>query len=294
MPAAPPQRIDSHCHLWQLSRGDYGWLDATDPALQPIAKDFGLTDLQRADPDPGAAQYIVVQAAPTIEETEFLLQLARETEKIGAVVGWVDLGSESAEQQLEALCKNPEFRGIRPMLQDIENTNWINTVPRPEVIKALTAKNLRFDALVLPQHLSALLTFALANPNLPIVIDHAAKPALAAEASDPRHAMWREGMALLAKETNACCKVSGLLTELAAEQRSAAAELLQPVIDDLLQWFGPDRLMWGSDWPVLNLAASYQDWHSLSTTLLSRLDAQQQLQVYAGTAQRFYNLDNAT
>ena len=101
-------------------------------------------------------------------------------------------------------------------------------------------------------------------------------------------------MALLAKETNACCKVSGLLTELAAEQRSAAAELLQPVIDDLLQWFGPDRLMWGSDWPVLNLAASYQDWHSLSTTLLSRLDAQQQLQVYAGTAQRFYNLDNAT
>jgi len=292
-------RIDTHCHLWDLARGDYGWLDVENPELQPIARNFTVSDLHIADSIRPASQYVVVQAAPTVEETEYLLQLSEQHHEIGAVVGWLDLSGdeqhsnksvEKFDEQLERLSKNPKFKGIRPMLQDIEDVDWINTVAKPSAIDALTERGLRFDALVLPQHLKALKTFALAHPNLPLVIDHAAKPALAADPSDPRHAMWRDGMIFLAKETNSFCKVSGLLTELSAEQRQRPLEYLQPVVDDLLNWFGPDRLMWGSDWPVLNLASSYDNWHSMSKELLSELDAKSCARIFSGSATEFYKL----
>ena len=283
-------RIDTHCHLWDLARGDYGWLDVTNPDLRPIARNFDMADLLESDASPKASQYVVVQAAPTLEETEFLLQLAEQHQQISAVVGWVDLSDNAADATLERLSKNPKFKGIRPMLQDIEDINWINTVPKRSAIDALGKYNLRFDALVLPQHLEAFFTFALAHPNLPIVIDHVAKPAFAADSSDPRHDMWRKGMSKLAKETNSFCKVSGLLTELSKEQREKPVEILQPVVDDLLNWFGPERLMWGSDWPVLNLAATYEHWHSLSNTLLSALDAASCERIFSGTAKEFYEL----
>lgn len=284
------QRIDSHCHLWDLSRGDYDWLDTENPDFQTIARNFSIADLKEADSAPAAAQYVVVQAAATEQETEYLLKLSDQHSEIGGVVGWVDLTGNQAERRLEQFAQNPKFKGIRPMLQDIEDVEWINTAPRSSAIDALVSKGLRFDALVLPQHLSAFMSFASAHPTLPMVIDHAAKPAFAADKSDPRHDMWRTGMALLANETNAFCKISGLLTELSPEQRVEPEKTLQPVIDNLLNWFGPNRLMWGSDWPVLRLASDYSNWRSLSNTLLSELDDASLARIYADNAKEFYAL----
>ncbi len=289
-----PHQIDAHCHLWTVSRGDYGWLDPQNAALKPIARDFGFDDLVAADGRQEPCKRVLVQAAPTVAETEFLLGLAARHPDIAAVVGWVDLSGKDAAQTLSHLAANPAFKGVHPMLQDISDLDWITTQPRRDALAALVDHKLTFDALVLPQHLQALHRFANANPDLPIVIDHAAKPALAADRSDPRHKMWRDGMARLAQDTPACCKLSGLLTELAPEQRAQARDHLAPIVADLLEWFGPDRLMWGSDWPVVNLAADYDVWRLLTAELLVDVDANGRAQIYAGTARRFYELEVTT
>lgn len=286
--------IDAHCHLWTVSRGDYGWLDPNKPALKPIARDFGLQDLRAADGRTEPCGRVLVQAAPTVEETEFLLGLAAQHAEIVAVVGWVDLACADAAKTLARLARATAFKGVRPMLQDIADVDWITTAPRADALAALAEHSLTFDALVLPQHLQALHRFATANPDLPIVIDHAAKPALAADPSDARHTLWREGMKLLAQDTQACCKLSGLLTELSPAQQRDPAPYLAPIIADLLEWFGPARMMWGSDWPVLNLAADYDGWRMLSARLLADVDAIGLTQIYSATAQRFYGLEVST
>jgi L-fuconolactonase len=286
-------RVDSHCHLWRLDRGDYGWLDAANPKLAPIARDFDLADLAAVCDPAGLSQVVAVQAAPTVAETRYLLDLAASSPRIAGVVGWVDLSCNEAVRDIETFGQSAAFKGVRPMLQDIADAAWITTAPRPEAIAALVHAGLRFDALVLPQHLEPLLQFAQNNPSLPIVIDHAAKPVLAAPSDDPRHAMWREGMQKLAANTNVCCKISGLLTELSPAQCRDPMPALQPVVDDLLAWFGPSRLMWGSDWPVLTLAAPHQDWLRLSDQLLAGLTPQGRHQIYTTTAQMFYGLGAA-
>lgn len=287
------ERVDAHCHLWKIERGDYGWLDPDNPVLAPIARDFDLADLRQADPECADCARILVQAAPTVEETMYLLDIAEAHEDVSGVVGWVDLSDPSAAKALHLLARRPAFRGVRPMLQDIPEVDWIITRPAAGALAAMAELDLTFDALVLPQHLDPLLKFASANPDLAIVIDHGAKPALAADTADPRHEMWRDGMARLAKETRACCKLSGLLTELAPAQLRKAKEILRPVVDDLLEWFGPARLMWGSDWPVVNLAGSIGDWRTLSAELLSDLGSADQKQIYANTARAFYGLGEA-
>lgn len=182
-----PQQIDAHCHLWTMSRGDYGWLDPSNPKLKPIARDFAFENILAADGRQNACGRVLVQAAPTVAETAFLLRLAAQHPEIVAVVGWVDLSDSDAAKTLSQLAKDTAFKGVRPMLQDIADVDWITTQPRPDALAALTEHKLTFDALVLPQHLQALHRFATRNPDLPIVIDHAAKPALAADPSDPRH-----------------------------------------------------------------------------------------------------------
>jgi L-fuconolactonase len=288
------QQIDAHCHLWTMSRGDYGWLDAHNPNLKPIARDFELADMVAADGRDAPCDRVLVQAAPTVAETEFLLGLAAQHSEIVAVVGWVDLSSADAAMTLTRLAKDAAFKGVRPMLQDIADVDWITIAPRADALSALAKHNLTFDALVLPQHLQALHRFAIANPDLPIVIDHAAKPAFSADPSDARHKLWRDGMKQLAQDTQVCCKLSGLLTELSPAQRLNPAKHLAPVVADLLDWFGPARLMWGSDWPVVNLAADYNGWRSLTAQLLTDLDANDLAQIHSSTARQFYSLEVTT
>jgi L-fuconolactonase len=179
------------------------------------------------------------------------------------------------------------------MLQDLPADDWIVDAPRPDAMGALQRLGLRFDALVKPRQLAPLARFARMWPELPIVIDHAAKPPLASDWNDaPMHA-WRRDMATLAAMPQVCCKISGLLTELLptdAASRARAIDRLRPVADALLGWFGPGRLMWGSDWPVLTLAGGYDDWVTVSDALIAPLSYGERAQVLHGTAQRFYGL----
>jgi L-fuconolactonase len=286
-------RLDAHQHFWQLARGDYAWLGGDQPALAPLRRDFAPADLAPLLRAHGVARTLLVQATDRVAETEFMLALAREHRFIAGVVGWVDLAAADAAATLERLAQDPTLRGVRPMLQDLPQDDWILAAPRPEALRTLHRLGLRLDALVKPRQLAALARFAMNRPALPVVIDHAAKPPLSHDWHAPEMRAWQRGMATLAALPQVCCKVSGLLTELAPADRASpgrAIEKLRPVVDALLGWFGPARLMWGSDWPVLTLAGTYADWVAISDALLAPLSDTERAHVQHGCAARFYGL----
>lgn len=271
-------RIDAHCHFWQMSRGDYGWLDAATRPVAALRRDFMPAGY------PGDGRMIVVQAAPTLAETDFLLDLAAKDARIAGVVGWVDLADPDAPRAIAGRAQNPLLRGVRPMLQDIQATDWLLTGPRPDALKALGEHGLCFDALVTTRHLPVLARFAAGNADLPIIIDHAAKP----QPGD--RAEWTAGMQALASGPRIYCKLSGLFTELSPEELADPARALQPVVARLLEWFGPKRLVWGSDWPVVTVAATFDEWLSLTDALLGGLSAADRAAVMGGNAARFYGV----
>lgn len=283
-------RVDAHCHYWRLSRGDYGWLTE---ALAPIHRDFGATEHDAASAEAGIDARVLVQAAPTIAETEFLLECAADDHKAAGVVGWADLSASDAEAELERLADDRLFKGVRPMLQDIADPDWINRSARPEAIRAIIDLGLRFDALAKPLQIGAVAKLAKANPDLPIIIDHAAKPDFSQGAPS---AAWTQAMAALGGLDNVWCKLSGLLTEMDADNRETpedAAGALSPVFDRLLDWFGPSRIAWGSDWPVVNLAADYGFWCETTDILLAPLSETERGAILGGTAFGFYGLEGA-
>lgn len=287
------QRIDAHQHFWQLARGDYAWLRADDPDVAPLVRDFlpdALMPLMRTHE---VTRTVLVQAAESVAETAFLLGLAAAHDFVAGVVGWVALDRDEAASTLERLAADGRLKSVRPMLQDLPADDWIIQAPRPDALRTLQRLGLRFDALVRPRQLAALARFARAWPELPIVVDHAAKPPLSAAWNDEAMQGWRRDMAALAAMPQVCCKISGLLTELAPPDRASptrATERLRPVVEALLAWFGPERLMWGSDWPVLTLAGSYAEWVCVSDDLLGPLSADERAQVLHVSARRFYGL----
>ncbi|MTH34081.1 amidohydrolase family protein [Paracoccus limosus] len=268
------QKLDAHCHFWRLDRGDYGWLAGSGSPLAPIRRDFLPPDY------PADIAVIAVQAAPTLAETDFLLGL--DDPRIRGVVGWADLADPDSVAALRA--RAGRLVGIRPMLQDIAEDDWILTAPHPEVLAALPALGLRFDALVTRRHLGPLAQFIARNPGLPVVIDHAAKP------QPGEQAAWAAGMRVLAALPGVHCKLSGLMTELPPEALRDPLPALHAILAPLLDWFGPERLIWGSDWPVLTLAASHGDWLELTDSLLARLAAPERAAIMGGNGARFYGV----
>lgn len=287
-------RIDAHQHFWRTARGDYRWLRADVPALAPICRDFEPAELRPLLEAHGVVQTVLVQAADSEAETDFMLGLARQHAFIGGVVGWVDLSRAEAAATLERWAADPAFKGVRPMLQDLPAHDWIAHAPQHEVMRTLRRLGLCFDALVQPWHLEALLTFVKAWPDLPVIINHAAKPQLAQGWSGEWVEVWRSGMAALARCPNVMCKVSGLLTEASAPARRGGPDgfdALRPVWDSLLETFGPARLVWGSDWPVLQLAADYAAWVGVSDALMAGLSQAERRAVCHDNAARFYTLN---
>lgn len=272
--------IDAHQHFWTLGRGDYAWLT---PDLVRLYRDFGPEDLAPLLAQAGIERTIVVQAAATIGESHHLLDLARKTPFIAGVVGWIDVDAASASDDLDDLAENPILRGLRPMIQDIPDLDWMLGEDLARVLRRLVAKKLSFDALVTPRHLPNLRTLLERHPDLAVVIDHAAKPDIAADGFEG----WATNIAAIAKESGAFCKLSGLVTE-AGEGWNT--EKLRPFVDHLLECFGPDRLMWGSDWPVVTLAAEFGEWRSASLELLSGVGTSGFSAILGGTAERFYRL----
>jgi L-fuconolactonase len=251
--------IDAHFHIWQLARGDYGWLT---PDLRPIYRDVTPSDWWAVAEPCNVSRGILVQAAPTEAETAFLLaEAGRHRDRIAGVIGWVDMEAADAAARIEALASNTLLLGVRPMLHDMADPAWILKGNLSIAVAAIAEAGLAFDALVRPVHLPHILELARRHPTLRIVIDHSAKPAIASDDFDP----WAGDMERIAGETKAFCKISGLLTE--AGSRSDIASIRR-YVDHLLVCFGPKRLLWGSDWPVLELAADYRQWHDMARAIV--------------------------
>ncbi len=272
-------RIDSHQHFWRLDRADYGWLTRE---LGPIYRDFLPADLAPHLADANVSATILVQAAPTVDETRFLLSLARQHDFIAGVVGWVDFESPTAPDTIAELAADPRLVGLRPMIQGIPDTEWMLRADLAPAFEAMVDHDLVFDALVLPRHLDALRELTSRHPDLDMVLDHGAKPPIVAGDL----AAWKRGIAALARESRMACKLSGLVTE----AMTADPAVLSASVEHLLEHFGPRRLMWGSDWPVCECVCSYADWCRSTAQLLASLEPDERRSIYSETARVNYGI----
>ena len=277
--------IDAHQHFWRLSERAGYWPPAE---LAAIYRDFAPADLEPLLRQNGVRGTVLVQTLPTVADTEWMLDLAATNDFILGVVGWVDLESPAAAATIARLAQNPKLKGLRPMLQDLPDAHWIENPALDAAIKAMIEHRLAFDALVLPCHLEPLRKFAERHPNLPLVIDHAAKPLIAQGLSEP----WLSELRRLAALPQVCCKLSGLLTEAGLPHASPAGQkTVAPYAEAIIDLFGADRLIWGSDWPVVRLASDYAAWLAITRALLAGLPAEHLAAVLGGNALRFYRLD---
>jgi L-fuconolactonase len=275
--------VDAHHHVWSLARGDYAWLT---PEVGVIYRDFDLADYAQAAPQVSGS--VLVQAAPTVEETRFLMQVAQGSGgRVLGVVGWVDLDRDDAPAMLAERARDSLLKSLRPMLQNLDDPEWLL---RPRVMRALAALpelGLRFDALVKVAQLPALLRMVQAQPSLDVVIDHCAKPDIASGQWEP----W----ASLVRELAACprvhCKLSGLITEAGPDW---TVDTLSPYVDHVLGNFGAGRVMWGSDWPVVERNGGFDRWWQATQTLLGPLDDAARRAILGGNARRFYRLPAAS
>ncbi len=276
-------RIDAHQHYWKVERGDYDWMNA--PEVASIRRDFLPSDLAPELEKHRIDQSVVVQAAATGAETDFLLGLAQEHASVAGVVGWLDLESADFAGTLARYARNPKFLGIRPMLQDLPDDRFLVRPRVLENLRELARSGRRLDLLVLPRHLPVVVDALAALPELVAVVDHCAKPDLRAGSLDA----WRSGIARVAEHPNVACKLSGLVTE---APPGAHARDLAPAIEHALAAFGPDRLLFGSDWPVCTLAASYDRVVGvLAEVLGARLTRDFERKLFGENAARFYGIE---
>jgi len=274
-------KVDSHQHFWQLSRGDYSWLT---PELKVLYRDFLPEQLSPELTYSNVAQTVIVQAAESESETDFILLIAEKTEFVTGVVGWIDMESSTAIKKLESLAQNSYFKGIRPMLQDIDDVDWILNTNFNPTFEFLATNKLTFDALIRDVHLSNIEILAKRHPKLKIVINHCAKPNLSKEPAE----LWKSQLANLSACRNVYIKLSGLLTE--APQGNVSQEVIQPYFEHVMSFFGVDRVMWGSDWPVIKLNGDYETWVEMTESLLKNHSIIDKRKVWSLNAKQFYNL----
>ncbi len=276
-------RIDGHQHFWRADRVDYHWMDAS---VSILCRDYLPADLRLHLAKHAIDRTILVQAAQTVAETDFLLELAEENDFIAGVVGWLDMDSADFPSQFARYRQNPKFIGLRPMLQDIPDDAWIL---RPQVLKSfqlVTESDFPFEFLTYTRHLPFVLQALEAAGPVRAVIDHISKPDIRSHKLEP----WKVYIAQLAQHQNLYCKLSGMITE--ADHRNWSAETLRPYIDHVADCFGWDRVIFGSDWPVCLLAGSYDDViQVLKDVLGPRMDETAERNLFGGNAARFYKLN---
>ncbi len=279
-------KIDAHQHYWEPRRGDYDWMPQDDPVL---SRKYMPANLAASLTKHGIAGTVLVQAAATVEETEYMLGIADASDSVAAVVGWVDFENPGHLQHLKRLARHPKFVGVRPMIQDISDVDWMLRDDVQWAYQAIVGLDLTFDALGYSRHLGNFLTLLRRYPDMRVVIDHGMKPPIRDQAEGPEgFDRWAEGMSRLADQTRACCKFSGLVTEATLDW---ILDDLRPYADHILAAFGPDRVMWGSDWPVCQLRASYDAWWEAAAKLTAHLDEAEQARIFGGTAIEFYRLE---
>jgi len=277
-----PPTVDAHHHFWQLSRFRYEWLDP--PSHAPIRRDFGPEDLAPLLKAEGIDRSIFVQTRHDLEENRWVLGLAERHDFLAGVVGWVDLASEACEDQLAEFRSNPKFVGVRHVVQDEPDDDFLI---RPDVMRGLGVlekHRIPFDVLIYPRHLPHVPTLARAFPGLPLVIDHLAKPRIREHHVADWLAPFRDASAF----PNVFCKLSGMITE--ADWQAWTPGDLAPYVRIALDTFGPARLMFGSDWPVCELAGTYARMRQALDIALGPVTESEHAAIYGGTAARFYRL----
>jgi L-fuconolactonase len=273
-------RIDSHQHFWRYDPEQYPWIDDRMAALR---RDFLPEHLAPELEATGIEGTVAVEARPSVAETEWLLSLAATQRFIRGVVGWVPLDSPDVDRELERLASNPLLKGVRHALQG-EPDGFMSRSEFDRGIAQLARHHLTYDVLVYERQLPQALDLIDRHPRQLFVVDHLAKP----NRQDRRRARWGDQMRLLAMRENCYCKVSGLVTEAAWDRWTV--EQLMPYWETVLETFGPDRVAFGSDWPVCLLATTYERWHAVVQRFAEVLSDEEQARVFGKTAAEVYHL----
>lgn len=276
-------RIDSHHHFWNLEKVAYPWMD---PMYGQICRTFEADELEPMILKAGIDKTVIVQAMNSYEDTAYMLNVAEEREWIGGVVGWVPLNiPEVADKKLQEYSQNPYFKGVRHLIHEEKDPDWVIRDSVIEGLKILASYGMTFDVVgVFPNHLKHIPYLAEKVPNLKMVIDHFAKPPI----KEKQMGEWAKQFAAAAQYPNVYAKVSGLNT--AADPDTWTADDLKPYIDFAKEHFGAERLMFGSDWPVANLAGDYEKVWAETNKAIEGFNAQEKEAILGGTASRFYNI----
>jgi len=273
--------IDSHHHLWRFDPARLPWIAESMPALR---QDYGLDELEAALAGTGVDRTVLVHAQQRVDETEWMLDLARQSTRIAGVVGWVPLVAPDLDETLARLTADPRLRGVRHIVHDEPDDDYLLRDDVNRGVARLRRYGLVYDVLIFPPQLPAARALAEALPDLPLVLDHAAKPRIAEGAWEP----WSADLGALAEHDNVAAKLSGLVTEAPWDRWREAG--IERYAARLLEAFGPDRTMWGSDWPVCTLAAGYADVLALAERATADLGPSDRAAVLGGTAARVYGL----
>jgi L-fuconolactonase len=274
-------RIDAHQHFWDLNLLDYYWMP---PGESVLRRNYLPEDLWPILEENRFDGSVLVQANRVMRETHWLLELASANAFILGVVAWVDLTDPDLPHVLDGLQNNPKFKGVRHLVHDEPDPEWLL---RPEVLRGLrelARRGIPYDLLLRPVHLPMIPRVATEVPGLPMVIDHIAKPLIAAQKMDG----WAEDIAVASKIPGLHCKLSGMITE--ADPGNVTADALRPYVQHVLSLFEPERLMFGSDWPVCKLAGSWKTVLALFTQAIGAQTIEVREQILGETARRFYKL----
>ena len=276
------ERIDAHHHLWQFNEEEYGWL--RESGMAALERDFLVADLEREMAAAGMDGAVAVQARQTMEETRWLLGLAKESKAIRGVVGWAPIAAPEFPAVLEELRADGDLKGLRHVIQGEPDENYILREDLNAGIRRLRGSSLVYDILIFERHLPQTIRFVDAHPEQCFVLDHVGKPRILADVLEP----WATNIRELARRENVWCKVSGMVTE--ADWKTWSAETLRPYLDVVTEAFGPQRLMAGSDWPVCLAATGYKQWFEVLEQYVAKFSFTERDAILGGTAKRVYGL----
>jgi L-fuconolactonase len=274
--------IDAHHHIWRYRDPGQPWMTEE---MTGLRRDIGLEDLRRVATPSGITGTVVIEVERTSEETQWLASLAANDDLILGVVGWARLTDPSAQAELEQLAELPKFKGLRHPIHDEPDPNFVLREDFNRGIAALHALGLTYDVLIFEDHLLQITTFVDRHPNQIFIVDHIAKPRI----RDASITAWRSSLLELARRPNVYCKLSGVVTE--ARWDRWTPQMIAPYIDTVLEAFGPQRLMFGSDWPIVTLASTYSGWIDTIRSVIAPLSTSEQQSILWRSATEAYGLD---
>lgn len=274
-----PQCIDAHHHLWRYNAPGEPWMTEE---MSGLRRDFFAQDLEDVTSASGITGTVVIEVSRTVDETLWLTSIAEKHELIRGVVGWTDLTDASIESALETIASLPKLRGIRHPIHDEPDDDYVARADFNRGIAALEPFGLTYDLLIFEKHLPQTAALVDRHPNQIFILDHIAKPHIRDGAISP----WREDIIELARRQNVYCKLSGMVTE--ANWKSWTQQEMTPYIDVVLEAFGPQRLMFGSDWPLVTLASTYGRWLETVREAISHLSDSEQDWILWRTATEAY------